>query len=107
MAVKTLLAKVNLELENYEEALKYADIVINSNKELLDYYEDLFTNEENSEAIFELCFTELLSDKNRLAEVESLVLEDKVLDWVLDSAEVTEITKLFKDVMQPKSTESA
>jgi len=43
------------------------------------------------------------SDKNRLAEIESLVLEDKVVDWVLDLADVAEITKSFKDVMQPKS----
>ncbi len=47
------------------------------------------------------------SDKNRLAEVESLVLEDKVVDWVLDLAQVTETTKSFKDVMQPKSSETA
>ncbi len=43
------------------------------------------------------------SDKNRLAEVESLVLEDKVVDWVLNLAEVSETSKSFKDVMQPKS----
>ncbi len=47
------------------------------------------------------------SDKSRLAEVESLVLEDKVVDWVLDTADVTETTKSFKDVMQPKSKEAA
>lgn len=68
LAVKTLLAKVNLELKNYSEAIVYADIVINSNKELLDNYENLFIIEGNSESIFELSFTELLSDKNRLAE---------------------------------------
>jgi trigger factor len=43
------------------------------------------------------------SDKNRLAEVESLVLEDKVVEWVLDSAEVSDTNKSFKDVMQPKA----
>ncbi|MFV1982480.1 MAG: trigger factor [Thiohalomonadales bacterium] len=47
------------------------------------------------------------SDKNRLAEVESLVLEDKVVDWVMNLAEVSETTKSFKDVMQPKSDEIA
>ncbi len=47
------------------------------------------------------------SDKNRISEVESLVLEDKVVDWALDLAEVTETTKSFKDIMQPKSKESA
>jgi len=47
------------------------------------------------------------SDKNRLAEVESLVLEEKVVDWALNIADVSETTKSFKDVMQPKQNESA
>lgn len=68
LAVKTLLAKVNLEIEDYIQAIKYADHVLTSNKKLLDKYESLFTIPKNTESIFELSYTELLSDRNRLAE---------------------------------------
>lgn len=67
-AVKTLLAKINLELDNYQEAINYANEVINSDKKLLEDYSELYTSENNLESIFELEFTELLSDKNRIAE---------------------------------------
>lgn len=68
LAVKTLLAKVNLELKNYVTASNYADSVINGGKHLSAEYSELFFTEENDESIFELSYTELLSDKNRLAE---------------------------------------
>jgi hypothetical protein len=68
LAVKTLLAKVHLELKNYSAAISYADSVINSDKSLLPEYKELFLETENVESIFELSYTELVSDKNRLAE---------------------------------------
>lgn len=68
LAVKTLLAKVYLELNDFNNAICFADTVIASNRKLLGDYSSLFTLEGNSEAIFELQYTELLSDKNRLAE---------------------------------------
>lgn len=40
------------------------------------------------------------SDKNNLAEIEALVLEDQVVDKILEQANVTEKKVLFKDVMQ-------
>jgi starch-binding outer membrane protein, SusD/RagB family len=68
LTVKTLLAKIHLELGNYNNAISYADTVIASNRSLLDNFEKLFTTEGNAESIFELRFTKLISDRNRLAE---------------------------------------
>jgi starch-binding outer membrane protein, SusD/RagB family len=68
LAVKTLLAKVYLELNDYSHAICFADTVIASNRVLLGNYSSLFTQEGNSESIFELQYTELLTDKNRIAE---------------------------------------
>jgi hypothetical protein len=68
LAVKTLLAKVYLELADYSNAIFYANLVIGSTRQLLDSYANLFTNEGNEESIFELNYTELSTDKNRLAE---------------------------------------
>lgn len=44
------------------------------------------------------------ADKARLAEVESTVLEDQVVDWVLERAEVTEETRSFDDLLNPGQT---
>jgi len=43
------------------------------------------------------------SDKNRLAEVESLVLEDSVVEFILDKAMVTESKQTFDEIMNPKT----
>lgn len=68
LAVKTLLAKIYLELGNNADAIAFSDSVISSDRKLLDDYDKLYTTEYNSESIFELDYTELLTDKNRLAE---------------------------------------
>jgi hypothetical protein len=68
LAVKTLLAKVCLFMGDYETAISYADTVIASDRRLLDNYEKIFTTEGGAESIFELRFTKLSSDRNRLAE---------------------------------------
>ncbi len=39
------------------------------------------------------------SDKKRLAELESLVLEDTVVDWVLQQAKVNELKTSFDEIM--------
>lgn len=38
-------------------------------------------------------------DRSRLGEIESLVLEDRVVDWVLENAEVTEVESSFNEIM--------
>ncbi|TQV86621.1 trigger factor [Aliikangiella coralliicola] len=43
-----------------------------------------------------------LSDENRLNEVEQLVLEDNVIQFVQDSAKVTDKPQSFDEVMNPK-----
>ncbi|MDH5219345.1 MAG: trigger factor, partial [Gammaproteobacteria bacterium] len=42
-------------------------------------------------------------DKNRLQEVESMVLEEAVVDWVLESAQVTDNMTTFDELMNPKA----
>ena len=42
-------------------------------------------------------------DKNRLQEVESMVLEEAVVDWVLESAQVTDSMTTFDELMNPKA----
>jgi len=39
-------------------------------------------------------------DKNRLAEVESMVLEDQVVEWILEHAQVTDNMTTFEEIMK-------
>jgi len=39
------------------------------------------------------------AEPNRLASVESLVIEDNVVQWVLERAEVVEVTSAFDELM--------
>ncbi len=41
-------------------------------------------------------------DQRRLGEIESSVLEDRVVDWVLEQAKVTEKSKGFDELMNPQ-----
>lgn len=45
------------------------------------------------------------ADKSRLAEVEALVLEDKLVDWILSQASVTETPYTFDALMNKGQTE--
>jgi trigger factor len=44
------------------------------------------------------------SDKQRMTEVESLVLEEQVVDWLLQQANVTEKASSFKELMNAQQT---
>ena len=46
------------------------------------------------------------SDPQRLREVESLVMENQVVEWVLERAQVTEEQRSFDDIMKPGQTRS-
>ncbi len=48
-----------------------------------------------------------MGDRGRMAEVESMVLEDQVVDWVLDHAQVTDIMASFDEIMSPQATQAA
>ncbi len=43
------------------------------------------------------------SDKRRLAEVESVVLEEQVVDWVMEQAKVEEKSYNFDELMNPRA----
>ena len=40
------------------------------------------------------------ADPSRLGQIESLVLEEKVVDWVLENTDVTEVDSSFEEIMQ-------
>lgn len=42
------------------------------------------------------------ADKRRLAEIESIALEEQVVDWVLQQAEKDEKSMSFKEIMNPE-----
>jgi trigger factor len=44
------------------------------------------------------------SDRSRLANIESLVIEDMVVDWVLENARVNEKNMTFDEVMQARQS---
>ena len=43
-------------------------------------------------------------DRQRLGEVESLVLEDQVVDWVLEQVEVNEVPSSFEELLNQTQT---
>jgi trigger factor len=43
------------------------------------------------------------SDKNRLAEVESMVLENAVVDWVIEQAKIEEVKSTFDDLVNQQT----
>ncbi|MEM7027513.1 MAG: trigger factor [Pseudomonadota bacterium] len=46
------------------------------------------------------------SDKNNLAQVEALVLEEEVINWVLMNAKVTEKARSFDEIMNKRQTDN-
>lgn len=56
---------------------------------------------ENPEEIINWYF----ADKSRLSEVEALVMEDKLIDWILDQATVTEQPYTFDALMNKGQTD--
>ena len=43
------------------------------------------------------------SDKQRLAEVESLVIEQQVVDWILEQAKISDKSMTFNEIMYPNN----
>lgn len=46
------------------------------------------------------------SDKSRLAEVEAVVMEDAVIDWITSKASITELNLRFDELMNKGQTET-
>jgi trigger factor len=47
------------------------------------------------------------SDKNRLAEVEALALEEEVINWIMEKAQVNETELAFDALINKGQTEAA
>ena len=52
---------------------------------------------EDPEAVIDWYY----SDAKRLADVESMVLEEQVVDWLLEKADISEVESTFEAVMNP------
>ena len=46
-------------------------------------------------------------DKQRLNEIESLVFEEQIIEWLMSQVKVEEKTKTFKELMQPETKQAA
>jgi trigger factor len=46
------------------------------------------------------------ADRRRLGEIESVVMEDQIVDWILDRAQVTDTPTTFDAIMKPGQTAS-
>ena len=62
------------------------------------YVEQLASSYEKPEEVISWYY----SDKQRLAEVESMVMEEQIVDWVLGQATVTDKPVTFKEIMYPE-----
>jgi trigger factor len=47
-----------------------------------------------------------MGNQELLRSIETLVMEDKVVDWIADQAKVTEVTRSFDEVMNPELSKS-
>ncbi len=47
------------------------------------------------------------SDKNRLAEVEALALEEEVINWIMEKAQINETELAFDALINKGQTEAA
>lgn len=62
------------------------------------YIEDLASSYEKPDEVVKWYY----SDRHRLAEVESIVMEEQIVDWVLARARVEEKAVSFKNLMYPE-----
>jgi trigger factor len=46
------------------------------------------------------------NDKQRLAEVEAMVLEDEVIDWVCKTATIKQVNVTFDELMNKGQTDA-
>ncbi len=78
------------------ELVKQNDMKVEPAK-LRETIEEMASGYERPEEVIKYYY----SDKNRLADIENLVLENQVVEWVETQASVTEKKTTFKDLMNP------
>ena len=78
------------------ELVKQNDMKVEPAK-LRETIEEMASGYERPEEVIKYYY----SDKNRLSEIENLVLENQVVDWVETQASVTEKKVAFKELMNP------
>lgn len=79
------------------ELVKQQDIKADAAK-VRDYIEQLAGGYEKPDEVVKWYY----SDKQRLAEVESIVMEEQIVDWILDRATIKDKPVAFKTLMYPE-----
>jgi len=81
----------------FSEVIKSNSLSVPSER-LREEVEKLAASYEDSESVVQWYY----GDKNRLAELEAVVLEDMIVDWVMDHARVTDVQSSFAEVVGVK-----
>ncbi len=79
----------------FSEVIKTNSLKAES-RDVREAVEDIASTYERPEEVVQWYY----SDKNRLSEVESLVLENKAVDWLLNNVKVKNVQKTFDEIMQ-------
>ncbi|MGD8558736.1 MAG: trigger factor [Gammaproteobacteria bacterium] len=84
------------------ELVKQNDINVEPSK-LRQTVEEIASGYERPDEVVKYYY----NDKERLADIENLVLEDEAVEWVVSQASVTDKTVSFNELMNPEQTEQA
>lgn len=79
------------------EIVKQQEIKANADK-VRKYIEELASSYEKPDEVLNWYY----GDKQRLAEVESMVMEEQIVDWVLGQASVEDKAVSFNKLMYPE-----
>jgi len=80
------------------ELIKQNEIKVEPAK-LREAIENIAASYERPEEVVKYYY----GDKERLSEIENLVLEDEAIDWVVTQASVTDKKTTFNELMNPKA----
>ncbi|MEK7990119.1 MAG: trigger factor [Thiotrichaceae bacterium] len=78
------------------ELVRQNDMQPNANK-VREMLERIASAYEEPETVIDWYY----SDAKRLADVESMVLEEQVVDWLLEKADISEMESTFEAIMNP------
>ena len=84
------------------ELVKVNDIQA-SQDQVMERIKEMAVSYENPQEVMDY----YMSDKSKLAEVQSFVLEEKIVDWACEQGKVTDKEYSFTEFMNPKQNEQS